>query len=324
MGLAQLNVDQQSAIQNAATVANMDLTKFSSAQQIELANSKFMQTSTLQDLNNRQQVIMQETTTLASMDLQAADSLTKVSIENARNFLQKDLTNLNVEQQSYMLDAQQSQQRMLTATASENASKQFNATSQNQTDQFMASLGQQLNLQNTAQANAMNQFNTSEANRLSAINSGNTLDAAKFSNQINTQIDQFNTQVDFQRDQWNKQNAQAVEQSNVNWRRQTNMAETAAQNASNQLQAQQLFALDQQEQAFLWQQLRDEATYYRTQYESEQQRKTTLYATALANESKYAVGNVSSTFNMISNLFKDLATTSANNVDIDRDIGFPA
>lgn len=249
------------------------------------------------------------------MDLQAADSLTKVSIENARNFLQKDLTELNAEQQSFMLDAQQSQQRMLTASASENASKQFNATSQGQTDQFMASLGQQLNLQNTAQANAMAQFNASEANRLAAVNSGNTLDAAKFSNQMNTQIEQFNTQIDFQRDQWNKQNAQAVEQSNVNWRRQTNMAETAAQNAANQLQAQQLFTLDQQEQAFLWQQLRDEATYYRTQYESEEQRKTTLYATALANESKYAVNNVSTTFSKISSLFKDLASPNAEQPD---------
>ena len=296
------------AVQNAATVANVDLTKFNAAQQIELTNSKFMQTATLQDLNNRQQTILQEATTLASMDLQAADSLTKVSIENAKNFLQKDLTELNAEQQSYMLDAQQSQQRMLTATASENASKQFNATSQSQTDQFMSSLGQQLNLQNTAQSNAMQQFNTSEANRLAAINAGNTLDAAKFSNQMNTQVEQFNTQIDFQRDQWNKQNSQAVEQSNVNWRRQTNMAETAAQNAANQLQAQQLFTLDQQEQAFLWQQLRDEATYYRTQYESEEQRKTTLYATALANESKYAVNNVSSTFSKIAGLFKDLSS----------------
>ena len=315
MGLAQLNVDQQRAVQNASTVANIDLTKFSAEQQIELTNSKFMQTATLQDLNNRQQTIMQDATALASMDLQAADSLTKVSIENARNFLQKDLTELNAEQQSFMLDAQQSQQRMLTASASENASKQFNATSQGQTDQFMASLGQQLNLQNTAQANAMAQFNASEANRLAAVNSGNTLDAAKFSNQMNTQIEQFNTQIDFQRDQWNKQNAQAVEQSNVNWRRQTNMAETAAQNAANQLQAQQLFTLDQQEQAFLWQQLRDEATYYRTQYESEEQRKTTLYATALANESKYAVNNVSTTFSKISSLFKDLASPNAEQPD---------
>ena len=93
------------------------------------------------------------------------------------------------------------------------------------------------------------------------------------------------------------------------------MAETAAQNAANQLQAQQLFTLDQQEQAFLWQQLRDEATYYRTQYESEEQRKTTLYATALANESKYAVNNVSTTFSKISSLFKDLASPNAEQPD---------
>ena len=64
MGLAQLNVDQQAAIRNAATVANMDLAKFSASQQIELANSKFMQTSTLQDLNNRQQTVIRDATSL--------------------------------------------------------------------------------------------------------------------------------------------------------------------------------------------------------------------------------------------------------------------
>ena len=306
MGLAQLNVDQQRAMQNASTVANMDLAKFSTEQQIELANSKFMQTATLQDLSNRQQTIMQDATALASMDLQEADSLTKVSIENARNFLQKDMSELSIEQQAYMLDAQQRQQRMLTATTAENAASQFNATSQNQTNQFMASLGQQLELQNAAQENAMQQFNASETNRLAAIEAGNELEAEKLEAQLNAQIDQFNTQIDFQRDQWNQQNSQAVEQSNVNWRRQTNMAETAAQNAANQLQAQQLFQLSQQEQAFLWQQLRDEATYYRQQYESEQQRKTTLYATALANEAEHSVHNVQSTFNKIAGLFSQL------------------
>ena len=36
--------------------------------------------------------------------------------------------------------------------------------------------------------------------------------------------------------------------------------------------------------AFVWQELRDDATYVRTAYDNEQQRKTTLYATALAND----------------------------------------
>lgn len=313
MGLAQLNVDQQAAIRNAATVANMDLAKFSASQQIELANSKFMQTSTLQDLNNRQQTVIRDATSLAAMDMQGADLTSRASIENARNFLQRDLANLSTEQQSYILDSQQRQQRILTASASENAASQFNATSQAQTDQFMANLGQQLNLQNAAQQNAMEQFNATEANRIAAIQAGNDLEAARFSAQLNSQIDQFNTQINFQRDQWNQQNSQAVEQSNVNWRRQVNLAETATQNAANQLQAQQLFALSQQEQTFLWQQLRDEAAYYRQQYENEQQRKTTLYATALANESEGASKNVTGNFQRIETLFNSsMGTNEAN------------
>ena len=311
MGLAQLNVDQQAAIRNAATVANMDLAKFSAEQQIELANSRFMQTATLQDLSNNQQAIIRDATSLAAMDMQEADLTSRASIENARNFLQKDLANLSTEQQSYLLDAQQRQQRLLTSSAAENAASQFNATSQAQTDQFMASLGQQLNLQNAAQENAMSQFNATEANRIAAIEAGNDLEAARFSAQLNSQIDQFNTQVDFQRDQWNQQNAQAVEQSNVNWRRQVNMAETAATNAANQMQAQQLFQLSQQEQSFLWQQLRDEANYYRQQYENEQQRKTTLYATALANEAEDSTRNIRNTFGMIGNLFTTAAAAIA-------------
>ena len=313
MGLTQLNVDQQTAIRNAATVANIDLARFSAEQQIELANSKFMQTATLQDLNNNQQTIIRDATSLAAMDMQGADLTSRASIENARNFLQKDLANLSTEQQSYLLDAQQRQQRLLTSSAAENAASQFNATSQAQTDQFMASLGQQLNLQNAAQENAMEQFNATEANRIAAIQAGNDLDAAKLSAQLNSQIDQFNTQIDFQRDQWNQQNSQAVEQSNVNWRRQVNLAETATQNAANQLQAQQLFALSQQEQTFLWQQLRDEAAYYRQQYENEQQRKTTLYATALANESEGASKNVTGNFQRIETLFNSsMGTNEAN------------
>ena len=311
MGLAQLNVDQQQAMQNASVEANMDLTEFNAAQQMEIANSKFMQTMSLQDFSQRQQATMQDATSLASMDLQLADALTKVSIENARNFLQMDMANLSNQQQAYVLDSQQRQQAMLTTTAAQNAAEQFNATSENQRNQFMANLGAQMEQFNASQANAMEQFNAAEANRMEALIAGNEIDVGKFSAQLDAQIDQFNTQVDFQRDQWNSQNAQAIEQSNVSWRRQVNMADTAATNSANQLQTQQLFNLSQQEQAFLWQQLRDEASYYRQQYENEQQRKTTLYATALANESDKAQ-NVSSLFSTIGSLFNQLATPVAS------------
>jgi len=302
MGLAQLNVDQQQAMQNASVVANMDLSEFNAEQQMEIANSKFMQTISLQDFSQRQQSTMQNATTLASMDLQVADALTKVSIENARNFLQVDMANLNTEQQAYILDSQQSQQVMLSNTAAENAARQFNATSDNQRDQFMTSLGAQLEQFNTSQNNAMSQFNATEANRLAAIDAGNILDASKAEASLNSQIDQFNTQMDLQRDQWNAQNEQAVIQSNINWRRQLNLAETAAENGANQQAANQTFQLSAAEQSFVWQTLRDEATYLRQQYESEETRKTNLYATALSNESDKAINAQNSTFSRIDNL----------------------
>ena len=64
-----------------------------------------------------------------------------------------------------------------------------------------------------------------------------------------------------------------------------------------------MFQLTQTEQAFLWQQLRDEANYYRQQYENEEQRKTTLYATALANESDNATNQTTSRFASIEDMF---------------------
>ena len=306
MGLAQLNVDQQTAMANAANVANMNMAQFNSEQQIELANSKFMQTMTLQDFTQNQQAIMQNATAMAALDAQAADAVTKVSIENARTFLQTDLANLNAEQQSYVLNSQQRQQAILSNQAAENAASQFNATSTNQRDQFMANLGSQMNQFNASQANAMSQFNATEANRLEAIAANNDIEAQKAQASLNAQIDQYNASVDFQREQWNAQNEQAVIQSNIAWRRQLNTAETAAENAANQQAANQSFQLTSTEQAFIWQLLRDEATYLRQQYESEQTRKTNLYATALSNESEKAVSARTSTFNIIDGLFGKL------------------
>ena len=60
------------------------------------------------------------------------------------------------------------------------------------------------------------------------------------------------------------------------------------------------------ENANLWQTLRDEANYLRQSYENEEQRKTTLYATALSNEG--ASGGTSSKGLM------DLATSFFNNL----------
>lgn len=292
MNQSQLSVDQQRAVTNAMTVAKIDLSKYSQTQQVELANSKFVQSATLTDFNARQQEAMQNATVLAQMDLATADQNTKLAIENARNFLQMDLSNLSNEQQTNIFDKQIRQQTMLTNAAAENAARQFNATSVNQRNQFMTNMKAQMNQFNASSVNQAKQFTASEKNKAKAINAQNVLAARTAQAQLNTQIEQFNSQMDFNRNQWNAANKQAVMQSNVEWRRKANLVNTAAQNASNQMNAQMQFNLDSAEQAFLWQNLRDEAAYLRQAYENEEQRKTTLYATALGNETSAEKGNV--------------------------------
>jgi len=296
MGIAKLSADQQTAIFNASTVAKIDLTKFSTEQQVELANSKFMQTSTLTDFSARQQSALQDATTLAQMDIQAADLATKTRISNAQNFLQMDVLNLNNNQQAAVINSQLDQQTRLSNQAAENARLQFNATSQNQVDQFMTAQANQMEQFNASQFNAMQQFNAAEANRLSAIDAGNSLQASQAQAQLDTQISQFNTQIDSQREQWNAANAQAVEQSNINWRRQANTIDTAAENAANQQNVQNAFALTASEQAQYWQQLRDEANYLRQAYENEQTRKAQLYMTAIGNEAGAEEGRSTSSY----------------------------
>jgi len=284
LGTALLSADQQKAVENAAMVARIDLNKFSDAQQVEIANSKFMQSISLADFNARQQGIMQDATALAGLDMAAADQRTKLAVTQAQNFLQRDMTDLSNQQQALILDTQVEQQRLLSNQASTNVARQFNATSDNQVNQFNESLASQIEQFNAAQGNAMSQFNAAEKNRVSAINAGNAIDVNKFNNQIDVQVDTFNEQQDLQRDQWNTANAQAIEQSNVQWRRQANTINTAAQNATNQENAAKAFQISAADQNFMWQELRDEAAYLRQAYENDEQRATTLYATAISND----------------------------------------
>ena len=122
----------------------------------------------------------------------------------------------------------------------------------------------------------MSQFNSSEANRTSALNAQNATDVAKFDSQLASQIDQYNAGIEFQRGQWNAQNAQAVEQSNVNWRRQTNTVNTAAQNAANQAEAQYAYNLTASENNYFWQELRDSAAFAQQTTLSKREQAMTL------------------------------------------------
>ena len=252
---------QQTALDNAGKVFQMDMAQFSADQQTSLSNSKFMQTVALTEANNDQQATIQNAVLTSQANLAEADFYQKTQINNANAFLQMDLTNLNNQQQANVVKAQQEQQRILSNQSATNAAKQFNSASENQTQQFMAGLESQINQFNVAQTNAATQFNTQSKNVAAARDSDRTADINKANASILNQTNQFNAQLDFNREQWNAANEQAILNSNVDWRRKANLADTAAQNEVNRQNVQNAFGLTQAAQSFLWQELRDQADY---------------------------------------------------------------
>jgi len=303
MGIAQLNVDQQSAMQNANMVAKMDMAQFTTEQQVVLSNSKFMQTVQIQNMSVEQQSIMQNATAMASMDIANLNVREKLAVENAKNFLTMDMANLNNEQQANMMKAQQEQQRLLSDQSAQNAAAQFNATSENQTNQFMSNLAQNQSQFNASQMNSMEQFNKQALNVAEARRVGNEAEAAKLEAQLKTDVSKFNSQVEAQREEFNTKNETAIAQSNVAWRRQANTADTAAQNAVNQQNAQNAFGLTASAQNFLWQELRDEADFNFRRWDNDETRKTSIYTAALGNDTGAASdSNWSSNLTAISSL----------------------
>ena len=194
------------------------------------------------------------------------------------------MANLNNKQQATMLKAQQQQQSMLTDTAADNARRQFNATSENQRDQFMMQLQSQFELSNQAQTNNMRQFNATAENAAQARNSANELAANSLMAQLNTDVSKFNAEKEFQKNQLNTQQATVIAQSNVEWRRKSNTADTAAFNAVNQQNAMNAFNLTASANNFLWQELRDEAAFDVQRWDNDQQRKASMLIAALGND----------------------------------------
>jgi hypothetical protein len=296
---------QQTALTNAQNVFQMDMAQFSADQQTALSNSKFLQTVGLTEASNEQQATIQNAVLMSQANLAEADFYQKAQINNANAFLKMDMQNLANEQQVNIVKAQQEQQRMLSNQAATNAARQFNAASENQTQQFMASLEAQVNQFNVAQMNAATQFNVQSRNVAAAREADRIADVNKTNASILNQVNQFNAQLDYNRQQWNAANEQAVLNSNVNWRRQSNLADTAAQNAINQQNAQNAFGLTSSAQSFLWQELRDQADYDFRAGENAANRKLQAMIAAASSEGDAAkywstnFNNASSTINRI-------------------------
>ena len=307
MGLAQLSNDQQSTMLNAQISANIDMAKFSTAEKIEMSNSKFMQTTTLQNMSEKHQGAMQNAAAMASLDLATVDQRTKLAITNAQNFLAYDMSNLDKQQQASVMEAQMQQQALLSDQAATNASLQFNAKSENETNLFMTNLAAQIDLNNAARKDTMETFNATQENAAEARRVGIEADINKFNSQLTTQVSEFNANQDFARNQWLAQNGATVEASNTLWRRNVNVANTAAQNTVNFQNAQNAFNLSQTASSFLWQEMRDQADYDFRESENDKNRIANLVNTAIASDpTKYA--STASLTTLISTILDDITT----------------
>jgi biotin operon repressor len=233
------------------------------------------------NLNNKQQAVLQNAATYAAMDRANLDVRAQAQQSNARAFLSIDLQSLTNKQKTNELNYQGELQAILTDAAAENATAQFNAKNKVQIDQFFAELGVQVDNANANRKAAVDQFNVSEANAMT-----------QFTEALNDARERFSSQMQLQ-----------VDQSNAQWRRDINTANTAATNEANRINAQNLLNINQQALNNLWQRYRDEAAWAVQMAENANQRahqvgilamenqyNTELYETQFQNEALLALG----------------------------------
>jgi hypothetical protein len=134
--------------------------------------------------------------------------------------------------------------------------------------------------------NATKEFNAAALNAAEARRFNNEAEFERINTQLAQQAKEFNAQAQFERDQFNAKNALLVEQSNAEWRRQINLADTAAINEANRINVQNQFQLTSQAQAFLWQELRDQADFDFRKTENDANRTSQLIGTVVAADPK--------------------------------------
>lgn len=250
----------QTKVTNAARVADIANMNFTASQQIALENARMAQTVDLANLSNSQGVVMAKAAQIASLETANLNNRQQAAVVNAQSFLAMDMKNLDNRQQTTLFKAQQMTQAILSDTGMQNAAKQFNATSENQRNQFETTMTTQVSQFNAAQKNAMNTFNVDQTNSVA----------------------KFNAELVSQREQFNASQRLVIDQSNAQWRREVSTANTAATNAANYLNAQNLQQTTLAEYNNATQLYRDQVDNAFKSYESDQDRATTLAAATIA------------------------------------------
>ena len=248
-------------------VANM---RFTAAQSIALENSQAANTMNLNNLSNKQAIVMAAASTMSQLEVGSLNNRQQAEVQNAQSFLDMNMSNLSNSQQATMFDAQSRIQAMLTDTAADNATKQFNATSENQTDQFFSNLKGQISQFNATQANAQAQFNKGETNGIA----------------------KFNKEISNQRDQFNAQNRLVIDQSNAQWRRNIATADTAATNRANEVNAKAVLDISNSAYNDLWQDYKDKSEWAWTSAESGRDRFSKMALQQMVSDSSITIAQI--------------------------------
>ena len=111
-------------------------------------------------------------------------------------------------------------------------------------------------------------------------------------------INQFNSQLEDQRERFNVANQQVIDQSNANWRRQINTSNTAAVNAANQTNAQNLLGISNFSMSSLWQQWRDEASWTNEAAQNALNRAHNMAVAALERQTAFDINDQKSRDNL--------------------------
>ena len=236
--------------------------------------------------------------TYKQMIFQNLNNRQQASVLNAQSYLKMDMANLSARQQTSLQNLQARQAQLFSDQKAQNAASQFNATSENQVDQFFANLSTSVQTANAQRADAMNQFATAEANKISAQNANNATGVSQANAQTEAQINQFNSQLQDQRERFNVANQQVIDQSNANWRRQINTANTAAVNAANQTNAQNLLGISNFAMSSLWQQWRDEASWTNEAAQNALNRAHNMAVAALERQTAFDLNDQNSRDNL--------------------------
>ena len=227
----------QAVMESGVVIAAQDAQKYATIQ--------------LQNLNNQQQTALANAAQIAAMDKANLSARLQSAVTNAQLLLATETKNLDAKQQSNTLSYNALTQAIFKDSAEENARQQFNAKNELQVEEFFAELGSQVETANANRMAATDQFNAGE---------------------INSQA-QFNSAMRDNREKFNANMQYAIDQSNVQWRRQVNTADTAVQNETNRINVQNQFTASQNALNNLWQKYRDNAAWNFQKNESYLQRQ---------------------------------------------------